>query len=216
MNLGGLGLLTKTKRIFGKTYRPEKYWFNRGKTYIFENESNLPKDKLIQYLKTITFDSVLEFGCGWGKITKLILDNFKPNIYTAFDLSPHQLYNAKQECKNYNVNFYLSTILQFESERKFDLVIGTEVLLHVLPKDISNTIKNLLNFSKKYFIHIDPQYQKQENIHRTAHDFRHDYQQIYKKFLFTNYSTLKINLSTIHIIKITQQNKINIIGNKHV
>ena len=212
MNLGGFGLYKKIKQIFGKTYEPEKYWYKRGQTHILENESSFPKDELIQYLKTITFDSVLEFGCGWGKITKAILDNFNPSVYTAFDLSPHQLYNAKQECRNYNVDFYLSTILQFESERKFDLVIGVEVLLHVLPKDITNTIKNLLNFSKGYFIHADPQYQKQDNVHRIAHNFSHNYQQIYNEIPFVNYSLQTMGPPVLHIVKLVQQ---NIITAKH-
>lgn len=58
---------------------------------------------LHHYLKKISFNSVLEFGCGYGRITKLILDNFSLNYYTAFDVSPHQLYNAKKECSDHKL-----------------------------------------------------------------------------------------------------------------
>lgn len=205
MNLGGLGLYRKTTKIidktFGRTYEPEKYWHNRGQTHICENFLESPNDELIQHLKTIKFDSVLEFGCGWGRVTKTILDNFKPHIYTAFDFSHHQVYNAKLECKNYNVNFQSSSIERFESDIKFDLVIGVTVLLHVLPKDIKNTIKYLLKFSKKYFIHVDPQYQEQYKTHRTSTEFRHNYQQIYNEIPSVDYSSQKIDWSVIHIAK---------------
>ena len=41
--------------------------------------------------------TVLELGCGFGRITKLLLLNF-PNIkeYLAVDLSQHQIENAKE------------------------------------------------------------------------------------------------------------------------
>ena len=73
---------------------------------------------LHHYLKKISFNSVLEFGCDYGRITKLILDNFSLNYYTAFDVSPHQLYNAKKECSDHKVDFQLSSIEQFKSEKK--------------------------------------------------------------------------------------------------
>ena len=204
MNLGGLGLYRKTKKIFARDYDVEKYWHKRGQTYI---SHGFPIDELIQYLKTITFNSVLEFGCGSGKTTKAILNNFKPDSYTAFDLSPHQLSNAKFECKDYNVNFQLSTIEQFVSDKKFDLVIGTSVLHHIPPKDIINTIKHLLNFSKKYFIDVGFPYKEQRNILRTTHSFRHNYQQIYNKIPYVDYSQqILSSKSSLNIVKIIQQN----------
>ena len=57
---------------------------------------------LLSYLKTLSFDTILEFGCDFGRITKLILDNFNVNNYTAFDLSSDQINNAKKLCENYS------------------------------------------------------------------------------------------------------------------
>lgn len=207
MNLGGLGLYRKAKNIFGRSYDNEKHWLRKGETWLLDTTGTHPMDELIQYLKTITFDSVLEFGCGTGITTKAILDNFKPNNYTAFDLSPHQLYNAKFQCKDYNVDFQCSTIQEFNTEKKFDLVIGTSVLHHISPKDITNTIKHLLNFCKKYVIDVGVPYQEQFHVLRTTHTFRHNYRQIYSKIPYVDYSLQMLSpTSCLHIIKIKQQN----------
>lgn len=206
MNLGGLGLYRKTKNIFKRSYDVEKHWNKKGETYILDKKTGVILDGLVQYLKTIKFDSVLEFGCGAGRTTKAILDNFKPDNYTAFDLSPHQLYNAKIECKGYNVDFQLSTIEKFTSDTKFDLVIGTAVLHHIPPKDIINSINHLLKFCKKYFIDVGVPYQEHFKVLRTSHTFRHDYQQIYSKIPYVDYSLKSLSpKSILNIVKILQQ-----------
>ena len=87
-------------------YNPTEYWHERGKVYkknfIYDKDKRLQEELLIQYLNNIFTDnqslqSVLELGCGFGRITKLLLTNY-PGIkeYLAVDLSPHQIENAKK------------------------------------------------------------------------------------------------------------------------
>jgi len=81
-------------------YIPSEYWFERGKKYRDEYRPNkyaeLQENILLDYLKNIpissSFSTILELGCGFGRIAKLLLSNF-PNImeYIAIDLSPHQI-----------------------------------------------------------------------------------------------------------------------------
>lgn len=145
-----------------KGYKPNEYWYERGKVYQKEFKSSqsqlhtVQEEMLINYLKSLSFETVLEFGCGFGKITKAMLENFSIKKYTALDLSPHQINNAKEFCKNFNnVRFFQTTIQDFESEEKNDLVLGVEVLLHVLPNDISNVVNKLVSLSKHHLIHMD-------------------------------------------------------------
>src|SRR6266487_6966424 len=90
------------------SYIPHEYWFNHGKTYKKEFRYNknfeLQEKILIDYLKdnvsASSFSTVLEVGCGFGRITKLLLSNF-PHIreYIGIDLSPDQIENAKEFVK---------------------------------------------------------------------------------------------------------------------
>jgi len=62
------------------SYIPNEYWTQRGKDYKknfkYDDKFELQEQILIEYLKKYSFDSVLEVGCGFGRITKLLL-NFR-------------------------------------------------------------------------------------------------------------------------------------------
>ena len=69
------------------TYDPQQFWTEQGKTYKEQFQYNekfeLQEQMLIDYLKKnvslSSFSTILEVGCGFGRITKLLLLNF-PNI----------------------------------------------------------------------------------------------------------------------------------------
>ena len=89
------------KKVYSN-YIPSEYWYELGKVYkkSFRYDENylLQEEFLIDILNGITdsFKSVLELGCGFGRITKLLLTNYNHiNEYLAVDLSPQQIENAK-------------------------------------------------------------------------------------------------------------------------
>ena len=109
------------------------------------------------------FSTVLEVGCGFGRITRLLLSNF-PNIheYLAIDLSPDQIENAKEftrpviETRKDNpLNFIVSDIQSFQNQRKYDLVIASEVLMHILPSEIEKAMIKLVSMSNRHVVNID-------------------------------------------------------------
>ena len=147
----------------------------------------LQEQILLDYLKSITpFSTVLEVGCGFGRLTKIILSNF-PEIkeYTAVDLSPHQIENAKKYVRseifgrNLSLKFIVSEILSLDIDRKFDLVIASEVLLHILPAEIDNVISKLVRLSNEHVINID-YYQEIIPKGLASHNFAHEYEKIYR------------------------------------
>jgi trans-aconitate methyltransferase len=176
-------------------YVPNEYWYERGKRYREEfrpnKKSALQEKILLDYLINISpfssFSTVLELGCGFGRITKLLLSNF-PNVqeYTAIDLSPDQIENAKEfvrpviETKEHNpLTFIVSDIQSFQNDKKYDLVISAEVLLHILPSEIERVMNKIVNMSNEHVINID-WYERKAPWNVAPHNFIHQYEKIYR------------------------------------
>ena len=103
------------------SYNPSEYWHERGKVYkknfVYDKDKRLQEEFLLTHLNGISgsFKSVLELGCGFGRITKLLLTNYS-NIteYLAVDMSPHQIENAKS----------LNLMLNYHNEVKIRLFVS--------------------------------------------------------------------------------------------
>ena len=168
-----------------KKYNPEKYWKTRGKIYYdkFQYSKFFEKQEiaLLNYLRKMNFTSILEFGCGFGRITKLILENFDVKEYHAIDISIDQIRNAKNEIGNFptNVNFEVCNIEKTNFKNNYyDLVLGVEVLMHVQPKNIESVITKLINASKNHFVNID--FYNKSITKLAPHNFLHNYPEIFK------------------------------------
>jgi SAM-dependent methyltransferase len=171
----------------------EKYWVDRSVGYKEEfNKHNfflnryfkLQEEILLNLLKTeIDFNSVLEVGCGFGRITKLITEEFpKVERITAIDISPAQIENAKKYVNNDKVKFLCGKIqdLNIHSEN-YDLVLASEVLMHINFTDICPVIEQLVRISKKNIINLD-WYRQTSGIESLGYCFAHDYESLYKKY----------------------------------
>jgi ubiquinone/menaquinone biosynthesis C-methylase UbiE len=170
------------------SYIPREYWLERGKVYKQEFQYNkkfkLQEQMLTEYLKkNISFSTVLEVGCGFGRITRILLSNF-PEIteYIVVDLSPEQIENAKnyvmEADKRGVVRFIVSDIQSLEINSKYDLVIAPEVLLHILPSEIKEVIAKLVRWSRKNIVNID-WYEDIPPQKAAPHNFIHQYEKIY-------------------------------------
>jgi SAM-dependent methyltransferase len=176
------------------TYNPSEYWHERGKVYQknfrYDKNKRLQEEFLITHLNGISgsFKSVLELGCGFGRITKLLLTNYS-NIteYLAVDISPDQIENAKKLLSStklpneIKLDFLVSDIQSLKLDKKYDLVILSEVLLHILPTEIDSIIKKLITLSNKHIINIDWYADHSPRI-QARHNFIHQYETIYKKY----------------------------------
>lgn len=175
------------------SYNPTEYWIEQGRTYKdtfnYNKVFRLQEQMLSEYLKHLSprFRSVLEVGCGFGRVTKLILSEH-PDVqkYTAVDLSPDQIHNAEKyvrsgfgnrQGKDVELTFAVSDIKSLELDEKFDLVISAEVLLHILPSAIRDVMGKLVDLSNRHIINID--YYQDKIIRLAPHNFLHQYEKIY-------------------------------------
>jgi len=134
----------------------------------------------LKFLETLEFESVLEFGCGFGRLTKLMLEKF-PHIkeYKAIDLSPDQINNAKKRINTDKVNFEVTTIQDFKSEKKYDLVFGFAVFMHVPPNDIQNVISILTSITNDHLVNCDWDDEETPKVKLANFCFVHDYKRIF-------------------------------------
>jgi SAM-dependent methyltransferase len=184
------------------SYNPSEYWHERGK--IYKKNFRYDKNKLVQeefliaHLNNISgsFKTVLELGCGFGRITQLLLSNYS-NIteYLAVDISPDQIENAKSLLSATNLtnhvklDFLVSDIQSLRLDKEYDLVILSEVLLHILPTEIDSIIKKLITLSKKHIVNID-WYEDHAPKSQASHNFIHQYETLYKKYTEPSTTTI--------------------------
>ena len=176
------------------SYNPSEYWRERGKVYKknfrYDKDKRLQEEFLLTHLSGISgsFKSVLELGCGFGRITKLLLTNYD-NIteYLAVDISPDQIENAKtlissaKLSNKVKLDFLVSDIQSLKLDKQYDLVILSEVLLHILPTEIDSIVNKLISMTKRHIINID-WYEDQPPKTQASHNFIHQYESIYKKY----------------------------------
>jgi ubiquinone/menaquinone biosynthesis C-methylase UbiE len=141
---------------------------------------------LVDYMHSISppFSSVLEIGCGFGRITNLILSNFSEiREYIAIDLSPHQINEAEKYVNGLRssrpLRFIVSDIQSLDLKNKYDLVLASEVLMHVLPSDIEHVIGKLVDMSSRHVTDID-WYEDKLPRDVAPHNFIHQYEKIYR------------------------------------
>lgn len=157
------------------TYDPVAYWRERGESYEAKFTPALYAEQevaIAALLSRIEYSSVLEVGCGFGRIGA-IAQAIRPFAsYTGIDLSTAMLASAATRVDGELVE---SSLLDFQTAgRRFDLVIAVEVLMHVPPDELERTVRKLLRLTGRHLVTVDwttPLPRKKT----AAHNFLHDY-----------------------------------------
>jgi SAM-dependent methyltransferase len=182
-------------------YNYKEYWLDRGKVYLndfepykYKEQEHLLLDVARKHLLGGNVKTVLEIGCGFGRITKLLVENI-PSIqtYHATDISEHQLGNAVDryfvDAPKDKVDWFNYDILTNRPSEKgqrimldsYDLVIASEVLMHISPGiGIRTAINNMLLISHGYVMNIDVDSRFTSRME--YYNFIHDYDSLYHEY----------------------------------
>jgi SAM-dependent methyltransferase len=147
-------------------YDPVEYWTANG-PHLSPPGSDSPEQAavrvelqlLIEELQEINgpISSVLDVGCGQGRLAAFLLDVLPAAKYSGLDLAEAQLKGTLAVRPDAEA-FYLSRLQDFdpiEHDREWDLVIASEVLLHIPPDEIRTACAVLKAITGKYLITVD-------------------------------------------------------------
>jgi trans-aconitate methyltransferase len=97
--------------------------------------------------------SVLDVGCGRGRLAALLGEVLPAAHYTGLDIGEAQT-TATQAVRPDGAVF-TTPIQDFDSKHEFDLVLVSEVLMHIPPNEIEQVCKLLLKLATKAIVLIE-------------------------------------------------------------
>ena len=159
---------------------PQKYWEGKAPTFPDEAKKD-PKAYeedarfLAEEIARLTATSVLEVGCGSGRVLKVLKERIGCKI-VGVDFSETMLRNARDYIGDDTVELYQAnsvTGLPFK-DNAFDVVLTSDVLLHIWPKDAEKARAELIRVARKYIVHSEHQVKR-------ATAFGYDNKAIYSK-----------------------------------
>ena len=163
----------------GVNYDPEVYWAVAGDIYeeTFDPEPYREQEAVIaRALADLDWTTVLDAGCGFGRIGQLARGVRPYSTYTGFDVSPAQI--AAMQRRLPGAAGYVNTLAGFGITATYDLVTSVEVCMHQQAKDIEAIFERLFSWSHGYVMTCDWYEPGQEH---TANQWNqmHDYPALY-------------------------------------
>lgn len=154
--------------------------------HIFRFIRRKKEEKMIlKALSDLSFENVLDVGCGYGRVIRLIQSQFKGIKIKGIDISPHQIEYARKYVKDEDVEISVGTIYDIDApDNSYELVISTSVLMHIPFSRIEKAVGEMIRVSSKHVINLD-WYDKgkigEKFGYPLPYQFIHDYTSIYKK-----------------------------------
>jgi SAM-dependent methyltransferase len=163
------------------------YWNHRGQTYHREvrlagDYHRMQETFLLDVLRlgTVPAASILEIGCGFGRITRVLAQAFPESSITAIDLSEDQLANARRYCEGCaNITFARHDLYSTAPlpGRSFDLAVATEVFLHHPNRPLREFVEKIAAHAR-FIASID--WCEDWRTPVSAHVWIHNYRTLYR------------------------------------
>lgn len=167
-------------------FDPNAYWRHRGKSYIGEQRLGgvyyrQQEEFITATVAALKPASILEVGCGFGRVTRCIARALPETHITAVDLSDAQVRNAREYCQGLQrVQFSEYDLYSGQSfpDDYYDLAIAMEVFQHHASASVARFLSNLLRVSPRV-LH-DFNLGEKPGDFTAEHCFAHDWPEIYQ------------------------------------
>jgi SAM-dependent methyltransferase len=193
-------------------YDPVRYWLARGGGYLNEFKRHdattatalaQQEKMLLDMLQGLRFDSALELGCGFGRVLKIVADNFSLRRLEGIDVSPTQIAHAREYVGSPGIILNVADItkgLSYEDE-EFDLVYTCEVLMHI--PDPGPIMDEMLRVSRKYILNLE--YFDSSNRPLGPWCFNHDLFKMYQAIPGLRVDVVGLPYGTQRIVLVAKQ-----------
>ena len=140
---------------------------------------------LAEVLGSLDFASTLEVGCGDGRISALL-----PRPLTVLDLEPKRVAATAGRTGATGI---CSSLQDFTTDQRWDLVIAVEVLMHIPPSDIGQACDKLLALANRYVVTCD--WTEPLRKQTAKHNWLHPYAELLRPT-----RSIPVGKQTIHVI----------------
>ena len=139
------------------TFDPDFHWNAHGPFLAppgaVSKEHIAAEERLSALLRTLEVESVLDVGCGQGRNADLLKRVIPDAKYFGMDLGKAQIDGTRKVRPD--GTFYQSRLQDFAPTRKWDLILCSEVLMHVPPADIEAVAATLVKAARNYLVLIE-------------------------------------------------------------
>jgi trans-aconitate methyltransferase len=155
-----------------RAYDPHTYWL--AKDGIPRKRGHDAQEAALQsVISYLDVQSILEIGVGSGRIAGILTQRWPGADYTGIDLSADRIEETRRIVGE-RANLVQTDVRDYAPRRRFEMVVASEVLMHIQPEHVGAVIADLTSWSSRYVLTID----WTEPITRPVmpHNFIHDYQ----------------------------------------
>lgn len=152
------------------TYDPVTYWRDRGRQYASEKPGNWDAEDTVlrDMIDGLYFGTVLDLGCGYGRVGASIKRRFPGVSYTGLDVSDDLAETTRQRL---GAHVFTADLATFTTICTWDLVLAVSVLGHLLPEQVPVVLDRMRTWALRDIIVMD----WDETGQRTGYQFAHDY-----------------------------------------
>jgi len=180
-------------------WEPRRYWADMGPWLAGPGAATKEHRETERHLRTHLrslgpIQSVLDVGCGRGRLASLLAKVLPKAHYTGIDVGEEQC-KATQQVRP-DGTLYQSALQDFDTRHTYDLVLASEVLMHIPPNEIEQAVEQLFKLSSKWIVTID---WTQPLRDETAYwNWRHDYAGLYGDHIVRSQKSYAQTIYVVH------------------
>lgn len=146
-----------------------------------------------------TKSSLLEIGCGTGRLTEKIAQRFPDSSILAIDIAEGMIKVAQQRCQGLPITFFCMDAEKLKTNQRFDLIISNATFQWI--EDLPSFFQKLYNLLKPGGALLFSLF-----LSGTLSSLRHAYQEVSFLLYGTRKNIRGITLPTYHDIKQALEN----------